>query len=189
MFLFLPLVGLHQLVNVSYLSVISGNKSIEVGSTVNVSCIVNFSSIAKLKPVGDYPLWLDNSTETPLTENDGGVVAIFEMKENNNSASRMLQLRASVINGTKWPKPFKCADKVRLPHGDEFIRYGKMFSVDFDSELHLPSVLQVCLSVCLIDCGCACLSITSIQSAHVPTCWFILCLHGLYIIVQTQQQD
>ena len=165
MCLFLPLVGLHQLVNVSYLSVISGNKSIEVGSTVNVSCIVNFSSIAKLKPVGDYPLWLDNSTETPLTKNDGGVVAIFEMKENNNSASRMLQLRASVINGTKWPKPFKCADKVKLPHGDELISYGKAVSVDFTSELHLPS-LTVCLSVCLIDCGGACLSITS---AHVPT--------------------
>ena len=142
---------------------ISGNKSIEFGSTVNVSCIANFSSIAKLELVGDYPLWLDNSTETPLTKNDGGVVAIFEMKKSSNSASRMLQLQASVINGTKWPKPFKCAAKVRLPDGDEFIRYGKTFSVDFTSELHLPSLLTVCLSVCLIHCGCACLSITSIQ--------------------------
>ena len=182
-------IDIHQLVNVTYQSPDSKDAEsvhITIGATVNVSCITNCSSNGTLTLLDVYPLsWPNGDKGAVLTKNDSGVVSISATVQSNNSASRMLQLRASVINGTKWPKPFKCAAKVRLPDGDELIRYGKMFSVDFTSELHLPS-LQVCLSVCLIDCGGGCLSITS---AHVPTCWFILCLHGLYIMVQTLQQD
>ena len=164
-------IGIHQLVHVTYQSPDSNDtESVHlknVGSTVNVSCITNCSSNGTLTLVDVYPLsWSTGGDKgAVLTKNDSGVVNISATEKSNNSASRMLQLRASVINGTKWPKPFKCAAKVRLPDGDEFIRYGKTFSVDFTSELHLPS-LTVCLSVCLIDCGGGCLSITS---AHVPT--------------------
>ena len=161
--------GIHQLVNVTYQSPDSNDTesvNIPFESTVNVSCITNCSSNGTVTLVDVYPLsWpTGDNRGAVLTVNDSGVVNISVMEKSNNSASRMLQLRASVINGTKWPKPFKCAAKVRLPDGDEFIRYGKTFSVDFTSELHLPSLLTVCLScLSLIDCGCACLSITSIQ--------------------------
>lgn len=155
-FLLLVYVGIHQRVNVSYQSPGSKDKesvNIAFGSTVNVSCIANCSSKENLTLVDVYPLsWLTGDKEAVLTKNDSGVVNISATKKTSNSASRMLQLRASVINGTKWPKPFKCAAKVRLPDGDEFIRYGKAFSVYFASELRVPNLVAVCLSVCLIDC-------------------------------------
>ena len=160
-------IDIHQLVDVTYQSPDSNDtESVHttIGTTVNVNCITNYSSNENLTLEDVYPLsWPNGDKGAVLTMNDSGVVNISVAEKSNNGASRMLQLRASVINGTKWPKPFKCAAKVRLPDGDEFIRYGKTFSVDFTSELHLPSVLQVCLSVCLIDCGGGCLSITSIQ--------------------------
>ena len=147
--------GIHKLVNVTYQSPDSNDtESVHIktiGSTVNVSCITNCSSNGTVTLVDVYPLSWPGDKGAVLTKNDIGVVNISAMEKSNNSASRMLQLRASVINGTKWPKPFKCAAIVRLPDGDELIRYGKTFSVDFTSELHLPSVLEICLSV--IDCG------------------------------------
>ena len=166
-------IGIHRLINVTYQSPDSNyTESVHttIGATVNVNCITNCSSNKNLTLVDVYPLsWSTDNKGALLTMSNSGVVNISAMEKSNNSASQMLQLRASVINGTKWPKPFKCAAKVRLPEGDEFIRYGKMFPVDFDGELHLPSLLEVYLSVCLIDC------------AHALTCWFILCP---YIMVQ-----
>ena len=144
-------IDFHQLVNISYQS--SGNPhNVEttIWSTLNVSCIASCSSKKNLTVVDVYPLDAHDK-RVALSKNDSGVVNISVMEKSRDSASRMLQLRASVINGTKWPKPFKCAAIVRLPDGDELIRYGKTFSVDFTSELHLPSVLEICLSV--IDCG------------------------------------
>ena len=118
-------------------------KKLLVGSFVNVSCTANvISNAAGLKLVRINPLWAVNGDKgIPLTKEDGGVVDILETNLQNTSASTMLQLQASVINGTKWPKAFKCAARVRLPDRDEFIHYGKTYYVHFDSELHMASHL------------------------------------------------
>lgn len=144
------LVDVHQLVNISYWSPTSEKAEsvkVDFGTTVNVSCIANFSS--KVKMVNVYPLWLDDDGDDdgiPLTKDNGGVVAIFKKEEHNNSASRILQLRPSVINGTKWPKPFKCAARVRLSDGDELIHHGKKYSVEFVGELRIASLLaDICV--------------------------------------------
>ena len=140
-------IGFHKLVDISYQSSTAenlGKVERTIGSTFNVTCIANCSSNENLTVVDVYPVPLDaHDKGVALSEKDSGVVVIGEMEESSDSASKMLQLQASVINGTKRSTPFKCAAKVRLPDGDEFIRYGDVFpSGNFSSEFHLPSLAQ-----------------------------------------------
>lgn len=130
-------VGLHGLVNVGCSPELpKEDGKVPFGSNLNVSCIANVSSNAGLKLVGDDPLWPADDKGNPLTKKHGGVLDISKTNVQNTSASRMLHLRASVIDGTKWPKPFRCAARFRLPDGDVFTHYGETVFVDFDSELH-----------------------------------------------------
>ena len=140
-------IGFHELVDISYQSSPAenlGKVERTIGSTFNVTCIASCSSKENVTVIDVYPLPLDaHDKGAALSKEDSGVVVIGEMEKSSDSASRMLQVQASVINGTKWSTPFKCAAKVRLHDGDELIRYGdELSSGNFSSEFHLPSLAQ-----------------------------------------------
>ena len=163
---FFYLIDIHnRLVNVTCSSaVFSGAESalakVHFEDIFNVTCRADFAAKDNVKLVNDYPLchWVDDEhVGDPLDKGHGVVTNTLVNKESNISASRILQLQASVISGTKWPKPFKCFAKVRLPNGDEFMRNTTTYRIDFDSELHLTvyspyihsCVLLLCVKICV----------------------------------------